>query len=86
MEAPGYRRLGNNFDTARTGLHGDASRSWQACPVDTADRVDVDLLIIGAGPSGLFAGYYAGFRGFRTALLDSLPEAGGQITAMYPEN
>mgnify|MGYP001179584353 CR=1 FL=1 len=47
--------------------------------------VDVDLLIIGAGPSGLFATYYAGFRGMSVALVDSLPELGGQITAMYPE-
>jgi ferredoxin/flavodoxin---NADP+ reductase len=44
-----------------------------------------DLLIIGAGPVGLYAAYYAGFRGLRTALADSLPEPGGQITAMYPE-
>ena len=47
--------------------------------------VDTDLLIIGAGPTGLFAAYYAGFRGLRTAVVDSLPELGGQITAMYPE-
>jgi thioredoxin reductase (NADPH) len=45
----------------------------------------VDLAIVGAGPSGLFAAYYAGFRGLTTAVLDALPEAGGQITAMYPE-
>jgi len=45
----------------------------------------VDLAIIGAGPTGLFAAYYAGFRGLTTAVLDTLPEAGGQITAMYPE-
>jgi ferredoxin/flavodoxin---NADP+ reductase len=45
----------------------------------------VDLLIIGAGPAGLYAGYYAGFRGLSTALMDSLPEPGGQITALYPE-
>ncbi|SDE24239.1 NAD(P)/FAD-dependent oxidoreductase [Glycomyces harbinensis] len=45
----------------------------------------VDLAIIGAGPTGLFAAYYAGFRGLSTAVLDTLPEAGGQITAMYPE-
>nr|WP_255671963.1 NAD(P)/FAD-dependent oxidoreductase [Glycomyces amatae] len=45
----------------------------------------VDLAIIGAGPTGLFAAYYAGFRGLATAVLDTLPEAGGQITAMYPE-
>lgn len=47
--------------------------------------VDTDLLIIGAGPTGLFAAYYAGFRGLRVAVVDSLPELGGQITAMYPE-
>jgi ferredoxin/flavodoxin---NADP+ reductase len=46
---------------------------------------ETDLAIIGAGPTGLFAAYYAGFRGFRVAVIDSLPELGGQITAMYPE-
>lgn len=48
-------------------------------------EVNVDLLIIGAGPTGLFSTYYAGFRGMKVALVDSLPELGGQITAMYPE-
>jgi thioredoxin reductase (NADPH) len=47
--------------------------------------LDTDLLIIGAGPTGLFSAYYAGFRGLRVAVVDSLPELGGQITAMYPE-
>ncbi len=46
---------------------------------------DTDLAIIGAGPTGLFAAYYAGFRGLRVAVIDSLPELGGQVTAMYPE-
>ncbi|HEY7594912.1 MAG TPA: NAD(P)/FAD-dependent oxidoreductase [Actinophytocola sp.] len=46
---------------------------------------EVDLLIVGAGPTGLFAGYYAGFRELTTAVVDSLPEPGGQVTAMYPE-
>ena len=46
---------------------------------------ETDLLIVGAGPTGLFATYYAGFRGMRVAVVDSLPELGGQITAMYPE-
>jgi ferredoxin/flavodoxin---NADP+ reductase len=45
----------------------------------------VDVLIIGAGPVGLFAAYYSGFRGLSVAVVDSLPELGGQITAMYPE-
>lgn len=47
--------------------------------------VECDLLVIGAGPTGLYATYYAGFRGHRVAVVDSLPELGGQITAMYPE-
>jgi len=46
---------------------------------------DVDILIIGAGPAGLYGSYYAGFRGMSVALMDSLEEPGGQITAMYPE-
>ncbi len=54
-------------------------------PNTTARTVEVDLLIIGAGPTGLFAAYYAGFRAMSTAILDSLEEPGGQVTAMYPE-
>lgn len=50
-----------------------------------ADRVEVDLLIVGAGPAGLYAAYYAGFRGLRPALMDSLPQPGGQVAALYPE-
>src|SRR4051812_2318074 len=46
---------------------------------------EVDLAIVGAGPTGLFAAYYAGFRGLSIAVIDALPEPGGQITAMYPE-
>ncbi len=46
---------------------------------------ECDLLIIGAGPSGLYAAYYAGFRGWTSAVLDALPEPGGQLTALYPE-
>lgn len=46
---------------------------------------EVDIAIVGAGPTGLFAAYYAGFRGLSTAIIDTLPEPGGQVTAMYPE-
>jgi thioredoxin reductase (NADPH) len=46
---------------------------------------EVDIAIVGAGPTGLFGAYYAGFRGLRVAVIDALPEPGGQITAMYPE-
>lgn len=47
--------------------------------------VNRDLLVVGAGPVGLYAAYYAGFRGLSTAVIDSLPEPGGQVSAMYPE-
>lgn len=46
---------------------------------------EVDVAVVGAGPTGLFAAYYAGFRGLTVAVVDTLPEPGGQITAMYPE-
>ncbi|GAB3004202.1 NAD(P)/FAD-dependent oxidoreductase [Amycolatopsis acidiphila] len=45
----------------------------------------VDLLLIGAGPVGLFGAYYAGFRGLRVAVMDSLPQVGGQVSALYPQ-
>src|SRR5882672_11339422 len=44
-----------------------------------------DLTIIGAGPTGLYAAYYAGFRGLKVKVIDSLEELGGQVTALYPE-
>ena len=56
-----------------------------ALGVDGVRSVDVDLLIIGAGPVGLYGAYYAGVRGLRVAVVDSLSEAGGQVAALYPE-
>jgi thioredoxin reductase (NADPH) len=44
-----------------------------------------DITIIGGGPCGLFASFYAGLRGMSVRIIDSLPELGGQLTALYPE-
>ena len=44
-----------------------------------------DITIIGGGPTGLFAAFYAGMRGASCRIVDSLPELGGQLTALYPE-
>ncbi len=44
-----------------------------------------DLTILGAGPTGLFALFYAGMRGASAQVLDALPEVGGQLVALYPE-
>ena len=48
-------------------------------------QLETDILIIGAGPTGLYGAYCAGFRGLRTILVDALPQVGGQISALYPE-
>ncbi len=48
-----------------------------------AERVDIN--IIGGGPTGLFAAFYAGMRGATVRIIDSLPELGGQLMALYPE-
>jgi thioredoxin reductase (NADPH) len=53
--------------------------------VTTPRTVDTDVMIVGAGPSGLYGAYYAGFRGLSTVVVDTLPEPGGQVTALYPE-
>lgn len=45
----------------------------------------VDVTILGGGPTGLFAAFYAGLRGMSVRIIDSLPELGGQLTALYPE-
>ena len=44
-----------------------------------------DITIIGGGPTGLFALFYAGMRGVSAQIVDALPEVGGQLTALYPE-
>jgi thioredoxin reductase len=44
-----------------------------------------DITVIGAGPSGLFALFYAGMRGAKAKVIDALPEMGGQLYALYPE-
>ncbi len=44
-----------------------------------------DITIVGAGPVGLYATYYAGLRDMKAKLIDALPQLGGQLTALYPE-
>ena len=44
-----------------------------------------DTTIIGAGPTGLYAAFYAGMREMKTKIVDSLGQLGGQLSALYPE-
>lgn len=45
----------------------------------------VDITIIGGGPVGLFAAFYAGLRGMSVKIIESLSELGGQPAILYPE-
>ncbi|MEX2182196.1 MAG: NAD(P)/FAD-dependent oxidoreductase [Gemmatimonadaceae bacterium] len=44
-----------------------------------------EITIIGGGPTGLFALFYAGMRGTSAQIVDALPQPGGQLSALYPE-
>jgi thioredoxin reductase len=44
-----------------------------------------DITILGGGPVGLFGLFYAGLRGLRAKIIDSLAELGGQLITLYPE-
>lgn len=41
-----------------------------------------DITIIGAGPVGMFAAFYAGMRQAKTKIIDSLPQLGGQLATL----
>lgn len=45
----------------------------------------VDIAIIGGGPVGMFTAFYAGMRQASVKIIESLPELGGQLSALYPD-
>ncbi|MCC7455065.1 MAG: NAD(P)/FAD-dependent oxidoreductase [Crocinitomix sp.] len=47
--------------------------------------IETDIIIIGAGPVGLFTVFEAGLLKLRCHLIDSLPQPGGQLTEIYPK-
>ncbi len=47
--------------------------------------IQTDLLIIGAGPTGLFTVFEAGLLKLKTHLIDALPQPGGQCSEIYPK-
>jgi ferredoxin/flavodoxin---NADP+ reductase len=69
---------------ARSIVSDTAQTTAPAIHIDEQEPV-FDINIIGAGPTGLFAAFYAGLRGMTVQIIDSLEEPGGQCSAMYPE-
>ncbi|MFS0689245.1 NAD(P)/FAD-dependent oxidoreductase [Sporosarcina sp. 179-K 8C2 HS] len=49
------------------------------------DQKVFDVTIIGGGPVGLFTAFYAGMRKMSVNIIESLPQLGGQLSALYPE-
>ncbi|MDC1471552.1 NAD(P)/FAD-dependent oxidoreductase, partial [Flavobacteriaceae bacterium] len=47
--------------------------------------IESDILIIGAGPTGLFAVFEAGLLKMKCHLIDALPQVGGQCSELYPK-
>ncbi|WP_257349594.1 NAD(P)/FAD-dependent oxidoreductase [Pseudalkalibacillus decolorationis] len=44
-----------------------------------------DVTIIGGGPTGLFTAFYGGMRQLKVKIIESMPQLGGQLAALYPE-
>jgi len=44
-----------------------------------------DVAVIGGGPAGMFAAFYGGMRKMSVTLIESMPQLGGQLAALYPE-
>ena len=47
--------------------------------------IETDILIIGAGPTGLFTDFEAGLLKLKCHIIDGLPQPGGQLTELYPK-
>ncbi|MHC5354415.1 NAD(P)/FAD-dependent oxidoreductase [Myroides sp. LJL115] len=47
--------------------------------------IQTDIIIIGAGPTGLFAVFEAGLLKLKCHIIDGLPQPGGQLTELYPK-
>ncbi|WP_322971009.1 NAD(P)/FAD-dependent oxidoreductase [Faecalibacter sp. LW9] len=47
--------------------------------------IQTDIIIIGAGPTGLFAVFEAGLLKLRCHIIDALPQPGGQLAELYPK-
>lgn len=47
--------------------------------------IETDILIIGAGPTGLFTVFEAGLLKLKCHIIDALPQPGGQLAELYPK-
>src|SRR4051812_25863238 len=72
LDRPGRRQLAH-------------AREIQPKSNDMSEVIKTDVLIIGAGPCGLFAVFELGLLDMKTHLVDILDKIGGQCAELYPE-
>lgn len=54
--------------------------------MEALDKKEIfDVTIIGGGPTGLFTAFYGGMRQMKVKIIESMPQLGGQLSALYPE-
>ena len=66
-------------------LAGGSARTARLAIIRSMEHELKDITIIGGGPAGIFALFYAGMRGVSAQIVDALPALGGQLAALYPE-
>lgn len=54
--------------------------------MSSQEPIETDIIIIGAGPVGLFTVFEAGLLKLRCHLIDALAQPGGQLTEIYPKS
>src|SRR5512134_400197 len=71
----------------RAGQDGEGLLYTNSCYSAAMVKADelYDITVVGAGPVGLYAAYYAGLRECRTKLIEMYPQVGGRLISMYPE-
>lgn len=73
-------------ETHQEPIHAeDYPKEGMHIPHPSSTAAIFDCTIIGGGPTGLYAAFYAGMREMSVKIIDSLGELGGQVSALYPE-
>jgi thioredoxin reductase (NADPH) len=83
LSSTGYR--GNNVNETTLSIPTPATGANPGGTHTQSSPLRTDVLIVGAGPVGLFAAFEAGVMGLSCQIVDALSEAGGQCIELYPD-